>query len=134
MMLLFTYTLVGQTAKESFSLKVTNIKNNIGHVIISIYDHEDSFPNDGLEIKKLIIPVKQESYVITEIDLPKGEYAIALLHDENNDGECNFNMLGIPTEGYGFSQNIRPLFSIPEFEETKFEVTEETSLEIELIH
>jgi uncharacterized protein (DUF2141 family) len=43
--------------------------------------------------------------------------AIAVYHDENNDGQLNRNRLGIPTERYGFSRNARGLTGPPGFEQ-----------------
>jgi uncharacterized protein (DUF2141 family) len=37
------------------------------------------------------------------INIPKGIYALAVIYDENMDGKLGTNLLGVPTEGYGFS-------------------------------
>lgn len=120
--------------QESLRLKISNIKEVKGQIIVSIFKNANDFPESGKEFKKVFISIKELPHVVENINLPKGEYAIALLHDENEDGECNFNMIGIPIEGYGFSQNVKPLFSIPSFEDTKFEISGNQDLEISLIH
>lgn len=120
--------------EESLYLTISNIKKAKGQIIVSIYKTAEDFPKEGKEFKKVIIDVKSIPSEIQNIHLPKGEYAIALLHDENEDGECNFNMIGIPTEGYGFSQNFKPLFTVPDFDDTKFVVSGEQTMEINLIH
>nr|WP_245817423.1 DUF2141 domain-containing protein [Hydrococcus rivularis] len=43
--------------------------------------------------------------LVTFENLQPGSYAVAVLHDANNDGEANRNALGIPVEGFGFSRN-----------------------------
>ena len=59
---------------------------------------------------------------VTFEDLPYGTYAITILHDENGNLKVDANFLGIPKEGYGFSNNARNLFRAPKFEEAKFEL------------
>lgn len=56
-------------------------------------------------------------------DLAPGKYAIRVMHDENDNGKLDTNAVGMPTEGYGFSNN--PVVMRPAtFEEATFEVTE----------
>ena len=50
-------------------------------------------------------------------DLPPGRYAVNAFHDENGNGELDANVLGIPTEGYGFANDPPSSFGPPEFEE-----------------
>jgi len=55
-------------------------------------------------------------------DLPSGNYAIALFHDENGNGRID-TRFGIPTEGVGFSNNPRMWFGPPSFSAAHFAVT-----------
>lgn len=55
-------------------------------------------------------------------DLPSGDYAIALFHDENANGRLD-RVAGIPTEGVGFSNNPRLMFGPPRFVQSRFAVT-----------
>ena len=54
-------------------------------------------------------------------DLPSGDYAVALFHDENDNGRLD-RMIGIPTEGVGFSNNPRLVFGPPRFLQARFAV------------
>ncbi|MBD2768505.1 DUF2141 domain-containing protein [Hymenobacter sp. BT664] len=56
------------------------------------------------------------------VDLPKGEWAVAITQDLNNNEKIDKNFIGIPTEPYAFSNNIRPTIAVPKFEECKFVV------------
>ena len=49
--------------------------------------------------------------------LPFGEYAIALIHDVNANKEFDKNLLGIPKEPFGFSNNKSIFFGLPNFKE-----------------
>jgi uncharacterized protein (DUF2141 family) len=54
-------------------------------------------------------------------DLPPGRYAIKLYHDANGNGELDTNMMGLPTEAYGFSGEGGSM-GPPPFEKAAFEV------------
>jgi len=52
---------------------------------------------------------------ITFRQLPPGRYAIIVFHDENDNGLLDENALGVPVEGYGFSNNAKGFLSAPSF-------------------
>jgi uncharacterized protein (DUF2141 family) len=54
-------------------------------------------------------------------NLPQGTYALTALHDENSDGELN-TFLGIPREGFAFSNNPRVGFGPPRYERVRFSI------------
>lgn len=66
--------------------------------------------------------------------LPKaGDYALFVFHDANANGEVDTGLLGIPREGFGFSNNVRPKLSAPSFQSTHFTAGPgETSLTVML--
>ena len=53
-------------------------------------------------------------------DLPYGEYAVAVLHDENRDGKMNTSVVGVLKEGFGFSGNPKTKMGPPEYDGTRF--------------
>ena len=83
---------------------------------------EDSIEKDS---------VTGETVRVIFANLEAGDYAVMLFHDANSNGELDSNMLGIPSEGYGFSNNVGR-FGKPDFEEAMFTVTGETAIEINL--
>ncbi|WP_316751605.1 DUF2141 domain-containing protein [Pedobacter gandavensis] len=106
--------------QSPLKITVTNIHELKGKIQVSLYNSKDSFIKKGKEYKSMVRDVKSGTETFTFLDLPKGDYAVALYHDENNDGKCNTNMLGIPKEGYAFSRNFIPKLSAPKFEDTMF--------------
>jgi uncharacterized protein (DUF2141 family) len=125
------YTAFSQT--YTLTVKINDISSVSGNIQMGIYNDADQFPEIGGEYKTITLKVTA-SMMQYNISLPSGTYAIALYHDENSDGECNTNWLGIPTEGYGFSNNVEPVVSAPSFDETKVSVTENTNISIDLIY
>lgn len=117
----------------TLTVKVTGIRSVSGNIGIGLYNDPDKFPDIGGEYKKITLKVTATTMQY-DISVPPGTYAIALFHDENSDGECNTNWLGIPVEGYGFSNNVKPVISAPSFDETKVSVTKNTTITIDLIY
>lgn len=64
-----------------------------------------------------------------------GTYAVAIYHDENDNHHLDRTFLGLPAEGYGFSNNVRPLLVLPAFDSVTFQVgPAETRIGIRLIY
>ncbi|MEI9953062.1 MAG: DUF2141 domain-containing protein [Pseudomonadota bacterium] len=52
--------------------------------------------------------------------IPPGVYALSAFHDQNSNGKLDTNLLSIPSEDYGASNNARGTFGPPSFEDAKF--------------
>lgn len=128
---LISNVIFSQTNK--LTLVFDNIETIEGELSIGIFNNEEDFLNEGNEYKKLIISVDGKSVKRT-VQLPEGEYAISVYHDENADKQCNRNFLGIPLESYGFSNNIKPKLSAPKFHQCKFDTSKQKVVSISLIH
>lgn len=99
---------------------VTNLFSPTAVITLNFYNSSDSFLKSGkAALYKKVVP-QQQQQVQLKVDLPPGEWAIALSQDVNDNGEMDRNFLGIPTEPYAFSNNVRPRFKAPDFEECKF--------------
>jgi uncharacterized protein (DUF2141 family) len=110
-----------QSTTSSMQLSVSGIEHVRGNLMIAIFDSEANFPADDKAIQRLVIPVTSKTQLIQLNGLVKGKhYAIALYHDENNNGKLDKNFLGIPTERYGFSNDARGTFGPPSWSEAKF--------------
>ena len=123
---------MGQDAK--LTIHVTNIDEVEGQILVAIFDKPDGFPDRKYMYDYIIHPVTANEHVLVFEDLPLGYYAISMLHDANMDMQPNFNFIGFPTEGFGFSNNVRPVFKAPSFEKTKFEIIEDQEINIKLIN
>ncbi len=67
-------------------------------------------------------------------NLPAGDYAVQLYHDENGNGEVDMNVVGIPQEGYGFSNVPVVQGGIPPFDRMKVSVTADASATAVLVY
>ncbi|MGB3298720.1 MAG: DUF2141 domain-containing protein [Phormidesmis sp.] len=111
----------------SLALTVNELRNQDGKVCIALFDTQAGFPDDDTQA------VCNQCFAIDAIpltvsfEIPYGSYAISILHDENEDGELNTGLLGIPQEGIGFSNDPRIIKGTPSFETTQFEFSKESS-------
>lgn len=102
--------------EKGLIVHVSQLRNNKGHVLLSIFNSRQGFPSDpGKAFGKLKMAItnKKASFLIPS--LPSGTYAIAILHDENDDLKMNTNWIGLPLEGYGFSNNVMGSFGPPSY-------------------
>jgi len=111
-----------QDASKGIKIKVTGLRNNNGRVGCSLWPGPEGFPRDDSRILKHVwAPIRdQSSECVFSGSFPAGDYALTLFHDEDNSGKFKTNMIGYPLEGYGFSNNVVPVFSAPTFEQCKF--------------
>ena len=107
-------------------VEVKGLKNLKGQLGILVFQNEDGFPMDpGKAIKEVLIPIKEELITYTFENLPFGEYAIAVMHDENMNDKLDTNFLGIPKEGTGVSNNVKSSLGAPKFKEARFELKDQ---------
>lgn len=135
-LILFLLTLFAHlhAEKATIQLEVSNIECLSGDLYVSLYNKSDQFLKQGAEYRKLKFDVTSKGMCCSIENLPEGDYAIAIYHDKNEDGECNTNWLGIPTEGYGFSCNFKPVIAPPSFKKVKIKVTGKTSVKIKMLN
>ncbi len=118
--------LSNQSESGNLHIEVTGLKNLKGQVGILIFDNEDGFPMDhGKSIKNVLVPIGGDMVKYTFENIPFGEYAVAVMHDENMNDKLDTNFLGIPKEGTGVSNNVRSSLRAPKFSESKFNLTGE---------
>jgi uncharacterized protein (DUF2141 family) len=113
-----------QPSTSHVTVKVSGIRNNTGRVIIGMWNSQDGFPKDRAKaFRQTSVSILNDMAVATFSEVPYGEYAVALFHDENNNGRMDTRFPGIPVEGIGSSNNPHPRFSAPTFSECRFEVS-----------
>jgi uncharacterized protein (DUF2141 family) len=117
--LLFGLKGLGQS---KVSVQITNLRNNKGACRSCIFNSEASFKSStALQCIQTSIADKQSSALFE--NLAPGTYAIFVFHDANNNNKMDKNFLGIPSEGYGASNNNLPFAAAPTFDGNKFTVT-----------
>ena len=112
------------------TVNISDIEKGQGHVLVALYSGQEAYAGGESTFSSRVKANNEQEQVVFK-DLPDGEYAIKMYQDENDNQELDFNFLGIPKEGYGFSNNVGQ-FGQPEYKEAMFLVKENTVIEIEL--
>lgn len=111
------------------TLEITNLKSSQGEIFIAMWDSAKGFPKDyNTAIETKIIKATNPKVILK--NLKPGDYAIAIFHDKNSNQNLDTNSLGIPTEGFGFSNNPKLLFGPPSWNKARFKVNSENSSKI----
>ena len=110
------------TTEDKIVIKVTGLRNDNGSVRCSLYDDAEGWPEGQKHVVARVRAVPKDKTVTCTFKSPKKgqKYAAVIHHDENDDGVFQKSALGLPLEGYGFSNNVRPVLSAPSYEACAF--------------
>lgn len=111
-----------QTPCPGIHVKILDIKNSTGAVACALFEAPEGFPKKFLRYATniMMIKIRDTEARCYFLDIPPGTYALAVIHDENMDGKLATNWLGVPKEGYGFSNDAEATMSAPSFEAASF--------------
>lgn len=108
--------------KGTIEVEVTHVRNQEGHVLVSLFDQGDGFPGEsGKAIKRMKLDIKDGTATGQFTDVPYGSYALSVMHDEDDNETMATNFLGIPKEGYGASNDAKGTMGPPKFEDARFQ-------------
>jgi uncharacterized protein (DUF2141 family) len=114
------------TAAASLTIDVSGVKERKGKLQVALYNSEKDFPETEPYRGEVLNITTDNKLQIVFKDLPPGDYAVAVYHDKNSNGKLDKNLLGIPVEDYGFSNDTRGTrLSAPSFEDTKLRVEDQ---------
>lgn len=102
-------------------ITVTDIRSSKGVVRACMTTREDIFPKCIKDPDAHRTVVKANGTIeIRFTGVAPGNYAIALLHDENDNGKADRAMGMMPKEGYGFSRDAPVKMAPPKFKDAVF--------------
>jgi len=121
-----------ETSEKTFSLTVNieGFSSNDGKVLIAVYNEKREFLKKRFKGAMSKITDKKAMYVFEGI--PKGEYAVSIFHDKNDNNKMDTNFFGIPKEDYGCSNDATGFMGPPKYEDAKFMIEEHKSINIEI--
>ena len=113
-----------------------NLKHHCGTIMVAIYDSAESYDQNGPMTAYATMAVKKgQQQVKATCKLKPGKYAAAIYHDKNDNQKLDKNFLGIPKEGYGFSNNAQGTFGPPKFKDAVFAMgQDDMEMKIDLIY
>lgn len=126
----FRLWLCGQT----LDVQIKNIRNTKGQLCIAIFADQSGFKAEK-SIWEMKYCKKELATGELRIRIPikKGRYGLSVLDDENENGKMNYGMLGIPREGFGFSNYTHQGIKVPGFNDFSFCIKKNEELEISVV-
>jgi uncharacterized protein (DUF2141 family) len=103
-------------------VNILDIRNSTGAVACALFESQDGFPTEFLHTatRIIVMRIRQTRARCDFEDIAPGAYALAVIHDENMNGKLDTSWLGIPSEGYGFSNDVKALLGPPSFAAARF--------------
>ena len=106
-----------QPMSATLTVTVSNVRSSEGQVRVAVYTSDNWL---GDEPTARVWTAAAGTPVTATFTLPAGRYAVAVLHDENDNGKMDYRLLRLPKEPYGFSNGARPKLGPPTFEDAAF--------------
>ena len=97
-------------------------RQQVAGPVIELFESPEGFPGEYLRsaTNVMVIKIRKSQARCDFEDIPPGTYAMAVVHDENMNGKLDTNWAGVPTEGYGFSNNAKGVLGAPSFAAASF--------------
>lgn len=103
-------------------INITGLREPLGQVGCALFAGAAGFPMDNSGARVLWLPAAAQGVVCRYAGVPKGSYAVSIGHDLNGNKRVDTNVVGLPTEQWGVSNNARPTLRAPRFDEAVFKV------------
>ncbi len=117
---------------ETLTISINGFSNNNGFARVGLYNSEATFTGKGKAFREKKIKIKDKKAICEFKDIPQGEYAVRLFHDENINGSLEKNFMGIPKEAYGVSNNTKSKTGPPKYKKARFKFTKSKIINIKL--
>lgn len=106
------------------TVRIDGVRNPVGQLMLSLVDSPAGWDNQARPVAGRRVAADAGTIELVFPDLVAGDYALMVFHDENDNGKLDSNLIGMPVEGYGFSNNPRVMRK-PTWEESRFTLAED---------
>lgn len=111
---------VNVMAQTKLQVTVKNIKGHKGDILVGLFDNDKDFPRNAIDGK--VAKASGNEITVVFENVKPGKYAVSVLHDANRNKDLDKNKLGIPKEGFGFSNNAMGAIGPPSFEKAQIDL------------
>jgi uncharacterized protein (DUF2141 family) len=118
---LFSTLIAAPAFAAELTVHLHGIRAQTGLVKVAVVDSQDAWDGKAAPVQGDGAPPEGEDATFAFKDLKPGLYAVMITHDENGNGKLDTNIVGMPLEGYGFSNNPRVMRK-PTWDEARFEI------------
>jgi uncharacterized protein (DUF2141 family) len=116
------------------TISLANIESDQGQLMVAVLSDESAFRGEKAAQLSVLLPPRKGQVSFTTDALAPGTYAVQVMHDENGNGELDNNLVGMPTEPWGFSNNAMGSFGPPGWQDVSFDLEDNTLITIDLNH
>lgn len=109
------------TYAQNMTVVIKNVKGDAGNIRVGLYNSDDQFMKETIAFAEVKAINGQVVAVLKNVNA--GTYAISVMHDANENKELDSNFMGIPKEGFGFSNDATGMFGPPDFKKASFVYT-----------
>ncbi len=110
-------------AAVALTVRVSALNNDRGRVAVALFASAEAFPDQKRALAGQLTRIQNGKATVRFENVRPGVYAVAVLHDENENSKMDFNFLGMPLEGYGFSNDASAMFGPPSFDAASFKLS-----------
>ena len=121
----------GQTL--TLTIDVDGVNQQGGNIGVLLFQNDKGWPEDRtIALKDIVEPAHPGTVVVKIPNLAPGDYAVALIHDVNQNHKIDKNWFGKPTEQWGMSNNPHATIKAPAFSKAKFTLNHDSEIHIQL--
>ena len=114
---LISYYSVESWGQFTLTIEIQNLRSSNGQILLEVYDETHK------SIQGVTGKIENNTCIIVIRELEEATYAFRYFHDENDDEELGTNWMGMPKEGFGFSNDAKGKFGPPAFKKWVFNLT-----------
>lgn len=109
---------------DTLNITIQGLKSTTGQVCLSLYNQPENFPiQPEKSFQNQCVKIPKTPLQVAFKNLAPGNYALAVLHDANDNGKLDTSVLGLPMEGFGFSGNPALMITVPTFDQSVVKVS-----------
>jgi len=118
---------------QNITVSISGIRAEKGQIVIGVFKDSDTYHKEEPFVNEIFpkINLLQEAMSV-QFSLEPGVYGLCLLDDENNNGKMEYNFLGMPKEGFGFSDYSHKGITKPKFDSFKFTLNKDQNKNISI--
>ena len=122
----------GAANAAELTIAVSGITSAEGRVYVALHRAREniSFPDTEGAVAGAWRLAREGGFDISFSGLEPGRYAVSGFHDTDGDGELDANLLGIPTESFGFGNGASGLFGPASFEESSITLKQTATIRL----
>ncbi len=138
--LILTLSLLGSpiqprcASSNGIRVVAKGLRDNRGRVGCGLFYGPDGFPREETKAFRTAWVQKHHHRAVCDfLDVPAGTYAATILDDSNVNGKMDFNFIGLPKKGYGFSNDAKATLSPPSFKAASFNYSGDDLLTVTIL-